>query len=78
MKKDQGEEAVFLIAMGKRIQWLRKERGMTQVVLATLCDFEKSNLSRIEAGKTNTTVLSLQKIARVLEIPLSQLFSRGD
>jgi transcriptional regulator with XRE-family HTH domain len=78
MKKGQTGETEFLIGMGNRIRQLRKAQGVTQAKLAMLLNCEKSSLSRMEAGQTNTTILTLKKIAGALEVPLSQLFLQGD
>jgi transcriptional regulator with XRE-family HTH domain len=67
-------EADFLLLLGKRIKRIRGEKNITQFKLAALCDFEKASMSRIESGKTNTTVLTLRKISQALEIPVSHLF----
>jgi transcriptional regulator with XRE-family HTH domain len=63
----------YLQKIGVRIKTLRKKRGMTQQELAFLCNFEKSNMSRIEKGKTNPTILTLQKISKALKVPLEDL-----
>ncbi len=67
-------EEKFLILLGKRIREKRKERKLSQDKLAALCNVEKANLSRIEAGKTNATVLTLRKIGDVLFTPFSEMF----
>jgi len=67
----------FLTALGARIKELRVAREMTQNDLATQCDFEKASMSRIEAGKTNITILTLHKISRALEIEITEFF-KGD
>ena len=54
--------------LGNRIKEARQLRGLTQVKLAHLCEFEKSSLSRMETGKTNLKVLTLKKIADVMGI----------
>ncbi|WP_207555599.1 helix-turn-helix domain-containing protein [Tenacibaculum maritimum] len=41
--------------------------------LAGACNFEKSNMARLEAGKTNPTLYTLQKIAENLDVKLSFL-----
>lgn len=46
---------------------------MSQQELASICDFEKSNMSRIEAGNTNPTFITLCKIAKAFNIPLKEL-----
>ncbi|MDP4269473.1 MAG: helix-turn-helix transcriptional regulator, partial [Bacteroidota bacterium] len=41
--------------------------------LAAKCNFEKSNLSRIEAGRTNLTIKTLFKISQALDVSLKDL-----
>ncbi|AKM83394.1 hypothetical protein A2422_04260 [Candidatus Woesebacteria bacterium RIFOXYC1_FULL_31_51] len=58
--------------LGERIEWLRKEKGMTQEQLA-----EKSNLHRayfwdIEKGR-NISIRTAYNIARALDTTLSKL-----
>ena len=60
--------------IGLRIKLLRNEHGITQQVLAAKCNFEKSNMSRIEAGNINSTISTLNKIAIALEVPIKELF----
>lgn len=60
--------------IGLKIKLLRIERKISQQDLAAACNFEKSNLARIESGRTNPTVATLLKICQVLDTPISQLF----
>lgn len=62
------------IAIGNRIKYLREEKGISQQDLAARCDFEKSNMSRIEAGKTNLTIKTIYKICYALNIKISDIF----
>jgi len=59
--------------LGNNIRLLRTSKNISQQELATLCDFEKSNMSRIEAGKTNVTFINIVKIAKALSIDLKEL-----
>jgi len=61
------------IAIGKRIRALREEKNISQQDVAGLCNIEKSNFSRIEAGNTNPTIFTLSKIAKHLEVKLKDL-----
>ena len=61
------------IAIGKRIKKLREEKNIPQQVIAAQCNIEKSNFSRIEAGRTNPTLYTLYKIASSLNVSLSEL-----
>lgn len=60
--------------LGKRIQYLRKIKGMSQEDLALKCDINKNYLSDVERGSRNPTVKVLAKIAGGLGITLSELF----
>jgi transcriptional regulator with XRE-family HTH domain len=64
----------ILKQIGKNIKNIRTKRGMTQLDLAAECGFEKSTLGRIEIGSTNPTVKTLFKIAKALEVNLTDLF----
>ncbi len=46
---------------------------LTQQDLASRCDFEKSSLSRLEAGRTNPTIWTLYKIASAMNISVAEL-----
>lgn len=63
------------INVGKNIQKLRELKGISQQVLAAKCNFEKSNMSRLEAGRVNPTLSTLEKVANALDITLSELFN---
>jgi transcriptional regulator with XRE-family HTH domain len=63
------------ITVGKQIQKLRELKGISQQDLAAKCNFEKSNMSRLEAGRVNPTLCTLEKVAKALDITLAELFS---
>lgn len=67
MGMDYQEEIQYISG---RIKYLRKERRLTVQELAYRCDMERSNLSRIEAGRTNLTVKTLCIICNALGIKL--------
>ncbi len=69
-------ESKFLSTLGSRIRKLRTNKGLSLSELAYMCDFEKASLSRIELGKTNTTVLTLCKISKALDIEIKELFEQ--
>jgi transcriptional regulator with XRE-family HTH domain len=60
--------------VGKRIQELRIQQDLSQQDLAAKCNFEKSNMSRLEAGKVNCTLSTINKVATALEVEVEQLF----
>jgi transcriptional regulator with XRE-family HTH domain len=60
-------------SLGIRIRKLREEQNISQQDLAAQCNFEKSNMARIESGRTNPTFLTLHKISVALNVSLSLL-----
>ena len=64
-------ESELLKFLGARIRILREERNISQQNLAAICNFEKSNMARIESGRTNPTFLTLYKISVALKVPIS-------
>ena len=64
----------FLKEVGARIKKIRTDKKISQIGLATKCEFEKASMSRIESGKTNSTILTLRKISNALEVDMSELF----
>ena len=75
IKKYTVEENQYLIKLGHKIRETRKSNGMVQQEIAALCESEKASLSRIEAGKTNSKIITLKKIADALKVPLSGLLN---
>ena len=77
MEKYTEVEKQYLNKLGNAIRTTRKSKGLTQQHIAALCDSEKANLSRLEAGKTNSTIITLKKIADVLQVPVADLLGVG-
>ena len=68
------EDKQFLILLGLEIAKQRKKQGLNQLDLASLVNMEKPSITRIEKGRTNPTSLTLLKISKVLNIPISKFF----
>jgi len=60
-----------LSKLGRNIRLKRKAKGLKQKELAELAQISCSTLCDIEKGRINPSILSLQRIARVLEEPIS-------
>ncbi len=75
MYNRENADAEYLVLLGKRIKSVRKEKGIKQVDLAYSCDIEKQSMNRLEAGKTNPSILLLRKIAEILGISVSELLN---
>ena len=57
----------------RRLKEIRIAKKLTVQEVAYRCNIERSNLSRIEAGKTNITLTTLCLICNALEIQLSDV-----
>lgn len=68
-------EESLQIKVGKRIQEIRVEKNISQQDLAARCNFEKSNMSRLEAGRANATLSTLEVVAKALEVNIKELFN---
>ena len=55
--------------VGKVIQRLRKNKGMSQEVLSGLATLDRTHYSKIERGERMPTIATLFKIAHALQIP---------
>jgi transcriptional regulator with XRE-family HTH domain len=60
--------------VGKRIQEIRIQKNITQQELAAKCNFEKSNMSRLEKGNANATLSTLERVCEALQIDYIELF----
>jgi transcriptional regulator with XRE-family HTH domain len=64
----------FLRLLGKRIDELRKEKGISFQELAILSEIEKANLVKLTTQGKNITVNTLYNIAKGLNVTLTELF----
>ena len=66
-------EKDIYILIGGRIKDIRESKGMTQQQISDICDFEKSTVSRIEAGRTNLTIKTLYKICQSMGVKMTEI-----
>lgn len=63
--------------IGKRIQELRKARGLSQEKIAERADISPTYLSRIECGRENPTLDMLIKLSKALEVEMWEMLDFG-
>ena len=56
------------------IRKLRVKKGISQDDLAHMAEVERAYVGHLERATKNPTILTLEKIARDLEMPVSELF----
>jgi DNA-binding XRE family transcriptional regulator len=59
---------------GNKIKRFRKERRLTQEELAEKVGLHYTTISRIETGHSNPPVQTINKIAKALKVPMSEIF----
>ncbi len=60
---------------GKRVQILRKEKGISsQLDFALKSGLDRSYVGGIERGERNISLITIEKIAETLEVSMSELF----
>ncbi len=74
LNKVQCQKILFKKMWVDESKKIRESKGISQQELAAKCNFEKSNMSRLEAGRVNPTLATLEKVAVALEIDIIELF----
>lgn len=70
-KEDKKE---LLLKFGGNLRKLRLEKGFSQEQLANELGVEVSQISRIERGLINTSVIMIYSISNVLNVPAGHFF----
>ena len=74
-------EIQLLKKIGQRIKEIRQNKGMTQDSLGiamsmekkSLKEYDKSNVSRLESGRTNPQIYTLYRVSKALDVSLAEL-----
>lgn len=61
--------------VGQQVRYLRTRRGLSVRALATRGGFSPSFISQVELGQASPSIDSLQRIADVLDVTLSEFFA---
>ncbi len=59
---------------GNRVRKIRMEQNISQEELGFRCGLSKNYISDVERGARNVSLVTIEKIARGLEIPIKELF----
>jgi len=63
------------VLLAQRIKQLRKERGLTQEELSDILGMNTLYITQVEAKQQGVSLPMVYRIAKVLNVPLSELFS---
>ncbi|RTZ48393.1 XRE family transcriptional regulator (plasmid) [Chryseobacterium arthrosphaerae] len=74
------EKSEVLKLVGKKIKDVRLQKGISQADLVGKMqgEIDPTNISRIEAGRTNPTIFTLYRISEALEVKLIDLLDIKD
>ena len=67
-------DSEILIKFGERVRDLRKQKDISQEDLAHKADLHRTYIGMIERAEKNLTLLNIERIAKALEISISELF----
>lgn len=68
-------DKVLCRKFGKRLVSLRKDADLTQEELAFMANISPSYLSAIERGITDTTISTLKRFSRALNLEIGDFFN---
>lgn len=61
--------------ISSNLKRLRQERGLSQEKLAEMADFHRTYVSQLERRVTNISIDGLDRLARALEVDVTELLS---
>lgn len=74
MSQESDDRESLQKAFGDHLRKLRISKGLSAAEVGRRAGMIRSNVSRIESGERNPTLLILTKIAQALDMELSDLF----
>ena len=63
------------ILVGKRVKELRNNIGISQEELADIAELDRTYITSVECGKRNISIVNIEKLAKALEVSLSEFFN---
>jgi transcriptional regulator with XRE-family HTH domain len=67
------EKSQFIKDFGKKVQKLREEQGISQEAFAHKAGLHRTAISMIENSKRSSTLETIEKLARALDVPAAEL-----
>lgn len=72
-EKEKKERLKLQKKFGEHLIMLRKSMGITSAELARRCYMERSNIARLEKGRSNPSLYVLKKLSLGMDIKLEDL-----
>ena len=61
---------------GNRVRNYRIHRNLSQEEFAELCGLHHTYVGQVERGEKNATIVTIEKVAHALQVPISDLFEK--
>jgi transcriptional regulator with XRE-family HTH domain len=68
------DEKIHMLFLGQKLRKLRKEQNLTQLELAQQVGITNGQISTIERGVSSPSLATLHRIARALNVPMTEFF----
>lgn len=65
-------------ALGKAVDYYQSEAGLSMYKISHLTSLDEGTLSKLKSGKTSPTIDTLERVANVLEVPLSTIILKKE
>lgn len=73
MPSYSNSEKKLLDKLGKRINFLRTQKGYSQEALAERAGLHRTYIGSAERGERNVSIINLEKLAKALDTSLNEL-----
>lgn len=70
----ENEETQLIKNLGEKIRLRRLDQNLSQELLSYDADIPRNQVGRIERGEINTSIITLFKICKALNISMKELF----
>lgn len=67
------EKTPLLLSFGKKVRILREAKGLSQEGFSFLVGVHRTYIGMIERGEKNITLTNIYKIAKALDVTISEL-----
>jgi len=64
----------FVVALGKQVASVRKNKGFTQEALAAKADLDRMTIALVETGQRKPSVVTVYRLAKALNVEPAEFF----